>query len=663
MNTTLTSTLILKLQDQITGPTNQAAAALRSFQQAANGVSGSGGGLARAAANLRAAADSHRKTFDSLKGQFVTNAAAMAGFVAAIAGPVKAAANFQTTLVDIAQKIDGTIEKTVDLGEKIKNLSRGSGQSPQQIAGGVDTLIGMGVSKDDALTMAPPIAKAATAYRASITDLAKAATAALQNLKIPAEQLGKVLDVMAQAGKAGAFELKDMAQYIPALAAAYQGLGQTGVPALTDIAAALEIVRKGTGDSATAATNLQNVLQKIQSPTVSKNFEKYGIDIRKRLKDGLASGESPLDTLVKATTEALKGDLSKIGDIFEDAQAQAGLRALIQNYEEFKRIRDEAGKAGGVVDKDFEMRIVTLQAKFDTLLASLNGLAISIGQALTPALGALADAITPVIYQLDDFIVAHPDLTAGVFVAAGGFLAMSFALTSVRLAIAGINLATLAGLSTLATTAPAAGGWLKLALGLGAVAAALAAIDRNKDAIKGFFESKRPPGSEPLTDTKGGPFEITDNIAGYLKQMLFERMGFDKDDSLISILKESFRERKIEDLPKIPHSGKGDLPPGVKLPGSQSNLIFGPGGAGGGTDAKPKISLAGAEQAKADADEVTRSLSELDRMAVAPYIDASSISHTLSLLRQLKGEMNGLRKPAINPIHLVYADLDSSLLG
>ncbi|NKC48103.1 phage tail tape measure protein [Ochrobactrum anthropi ATCC 49188] len=55
--------------------------------------------------------------------------------------------------------------------------------------------------------------RAATAYRAEVDDLAKAGFAALDNLKVPATDFGKALDAMAQAGKEGAFELRDMAQY------------------------------------------------------------------------------------------------------------------------------------------------------------------------------------------------------------------------------------------------------------------------------------------------------------------------------------------------------------------------------------------------------------------------------------------------------------------
>ena len=302
------------------------------------------------------------------------------------------------------------------------------------------------------------------------------------------------------------------------------------------------------------------------------------------------------------------------------------------------------------------MRIDTLQGKFNTLLSSINSIAITIGQTLAPSLGALADAITPVIQQFESFIAAHPDITAGVILAAGGFLTLSFALTGVRLAIAGINLATLTGLSALATTAPAAGGWLKLAFGLGAVAAALSAIDQNKDAIKNFFESMRVSGGDPLTDTKGGPFEITDNVAGYLKQLMFEKLGADKDASLISILKDYFKQRQIEDLPQIP--AKGDLPPGVSLPRAQPRLIFGPSGADGGGEAKPKISLAGAGQAKSDAKEVADSLASLNRLTVVPTIGQASINDTIRKVRQLKGELESLNSlnSSISTTRGVHAD-------
>ena len=528
MNSTLTSTLILKLVDGITGPSGRAAAALKALRRSADGVNVSGNRLEVAAGHLRAAAAQHMKTLDMLRSKFAASAVATAAYAAAIMVPVKAAKEFETVLMDIAQKADMSRERAAALGSTLTKLATEVRRSAQDLAVGVDALVGMGLSPDDAAALIGPIGKAATAYRAEIEDLSRAGYAALENLKIPASEFGRVLDVMAQAGKDGAFELRDMAGYLPSIAAAYQGLGQNGVPALADLAAALEVVRKGTGDSASAATNLENVLQKIASPLTAKKFAKFGIDIRKELKKSIEKGESPLDMLVRLTNKALKGDLSKLGDLFEDAQVQKGIRALIQNYGEFLKIRERASKAKGVVNDDFERRLTTTQAKFDKLSAAAKTLAITIGNNLAPAVGAMAEKLADAAVALNDLATAHPQLVSGVILAVGALLTLRTAILGVRLAAIALSVVSLKGLADIAAlgSASTSAGLLRTAGAIGAIAAALMLVDTYSPKMKEWLESVRPKRADgkqnaPLPDD-GMPKVIGGDVAAKAGQVTRE---------------------------------------------------------------------------------------------------------------------------------------------
>ena len=334
----LTSKLIVELVDRLTGPVRGVNAALN---------------------KLKAAQDRNNARLDALRGRMVEAGAVAYGLARAVAAPVNAATAFETKLEDIGQKIDEPVEKLPELGRAIRAVAKDTSQSASAIAEGMDVLAGMGARRDDALGLLKPIGRAATAYNAQIADLSQAGFAALDNLKVPAEQFGAALDAMAQAGKAGAFELKDMAQYFPELGAGYQALGQTGVPAVADLAAALQIVRKGTGDSASAATNLSNILQKAYAPKTIRAFKAMGIDLRKSMDLAQGKGMSPIEAITEITNEALGGDLSRLGDLFADAQVQQGLRPLIQNLELSRQIRAEAMDAQGVVEDDYLRRLET----------------------------------------------------------------------------------------------------------------------------------------------------------------------------------------------------------------------------------------------------------------------------------------------------------------
>lgn len=425
MAKTLTSSLIVRLIDQVSAPARKVSGALLGINKAATGG-------ASVTARLAAAQERNNRALDRARAGLFDAAAGFYTLKAAFGAPLNAAANFETQLEDIGQKIDKSVEDLPVLGEKIKQIARDTNQATTQIASAIDALVGRGASEEVALAAADPIGKAATAYRAATDDLASASWAAVDNLKVPADQIETALDMMAQAGKDGAFELRDMAQYFPSLGAAYQGLGQTGVNAVGDLAAALQVVRKGTGDASSAATNLQNVLQKIYAPATVKKFSDNDIDIFKEMAAAAERGLTPIEAIAEITNKTLKGDLSKLGNLFEDAQVQAGMRALIQNMDEYRRIRAETLKASGVVDADFERRIRTARGAMDRWNASIENLNITLGTTLLPVLNDVLDKIIPIINKVGEWVSANPQLASGIATAAAGLIAFKVAIAGLK---------------------------------------------------------------------------------------------------------------------------------------------------------------------------------------------------------------------------------------
>lgn len=321
--------------------------------------------------------------------------AAALGTGTAIAAPVvatvKESSDFQSTMTDIAQKADMARDQAEKMGRAFDVLGPKVAQLPADLAAGVDVLAGRGLDPRRGGKMIEPIGRAATAYKAKVNDLADATFSTVDNLKVPIGQTAKALDVMAAAGKAGAFEMKDMAQYFPALTASANALGQKGVPAVADLAAALQITRKGAGDSSTAANNLQNLLNKINTEDTIKNFKQFGIDLPKAMKKAAKDGKSPIEAIAELTSKATKGDLSKLAFLFGDAQVQAALRPLLQNMDLYRKIRADALDATGTVEADFNERMQDTAAKWQRTKASAQALAHTIGRGLLPAANWLAE--------------------------------------------------------------------------------------------------------------------------------------------------------------------------------------------------------------------------------------------------------------------------------
>ena len=410
---------------------------------------------------------------------------------APIVAGVQAAQEYESVMTDIGQKADLSREKTAELGKSLLIAARAANQMPADMQAGVDALAGMGASVPDAARMMTPIGRAATAYKAEIADLSNAAYAVKDNLKVPVDQTARVIDVMAAAGKAGAFEIKDMAGAFPALTASYQALGQNGVAAVADLAAGLQIARKGAGDSASAGTNLANVLQKISSPATNKAFEKMGVNLPNALKKAYREGKTPLEAIAEITNKTLKGDLSKLGYLFEDAQVQQGLRPLIQNMQLFRQIRSDAMGANGTTDRDFAERMKDSAEQTKALKTNAATLAVTLGAQLLPTVNAGLASLNNFATRIGDLANRHPTLVKGLVIGAAAFAALFLVVGGGAIAVAGL-IAPFAALSFAAGALgigllPVIGIAAAVVAGVVALGTAAYAVYANWGAITGFF--------------------------------------------------------------------------------------------------------------------------------------------------------------------------------
>lgn len=378
----------------------------------------------------------------SRAGQALAVSAAAGAAAAAVAVPLKnefdIGAEFNSRMTDIRQKAGLSRVEGEKLATQLKAGAVAANQLPQAMQDSADSLAGFGLDVPVAVNLTKPIGRASTAYKAEMEDLSKASFSVIDNLKVAANEteLGKVLDAMAYAGKRGAFEIKDMAGAFPSLTANYQALGQKGVSAAADLAASLQIVRKGAGSSEEAATNLENVLQKIGSPETERKFAKLGVNLRSELKKAADAGKTPIEAISEITNKALGGDLSRLGSLFEDAQVQKGLRPLIQNLDELRSIRAGALAAGGTVDRDFSDRMLDDAEKAKALRIAAMDARLAFSSALAPVLTPLINKIAEGARHFQAWTKEHPKLVA--FFAKGGVALAIFlgAIAAIALVVA-----------------------------------------------------------------------------------------------------------------------------------------------------------------------------------------------------------------------------------
>jgi len=400
----------------------------------------------------------------ALQSSGAANVAGGIGLAAPIVLAGKAAMDFSSGMVDIQQKANLSNAETQAMARNIMAAADAAHQLPEAMRAGVDTLAGFGLDPRQAQLMIGSIGRLGTAFKVDIADGAAAAFANLNNLKVGIGETGRALDIMAAGGNAGAFEVKDMARYFPGLTAQMQSLGQSGLGAVADLTAALQIARRASGTSEEAATNVQNLLAKINSPTVIASFQKkFGVDLPAALKRAYAEGKSPMEALADVTSKALGGDLSKLGFVVEDMQAQSALRALILNMKDYRDMRAQIAQSGGTTAQAFAQREAQdASVVWQSFLGTASALAITLGTTLLPSASAFLGTINGMIQRANQWAQANPQLASGLMTLATAFIAGKVALGSFQFGF-GTVLNTVATARNVFTMASSAFGGLRMA--------------------------------------------------------------------------------------------------------------------------------------------------------------------------------------------------------
>jgi len=410
-----------------------------------------------------------------LRGQTKETAATAAVVAAPLILALRKGINFQDQLRDIRITAGFDATQEAELGKMIRSTSINARQETGDVSTGVGVLVAGGLSDLTALKEYTPImAEVATATSASMEDLGKSTIALRDSMKISSTDYKSAMNMIVAGSKAGQFEMESMAKWLPELASAYGGMGQTGTKAVAELTAALQIAKMGAGSADEAANNYKNFLSKLTSPDTIKAFNDAGIDLqasmRNMAKDGLSPMKSMLNIVetylgnagpeaatkyknaleIKDQTEretALQrlDEAYKLGELFRDQQAMSFLRSGLANRDKMEQIESESTAAAkqDVVGKDFALRMDTAGSSLKSFQIGMGELGLAISDGLLPSLNELLKTVIPVVHSFSGWIKENPALVSGLIKFAAGAVALRIGLLGVaytaNLGMSGLN--------------------------------------------------------------------------------------------------------------------------------------------------------------------------------------------------------------------------------
>jgi TP901 family phage tail tape measure protein len=396
--------------------------------------------------------------------------------VGTLAVPTKVSADFGAIVRDIAIKA-GIANKPQEqeMSRKIIDTSRDTGMARNDVADVVNQLVGAGMELSKALEYAPVAAKFVVGQGSSGVDTAKMINALGQNAKITdPKQMQQALEAIAYQGQAGSFEAADMAKWFPELLANMGSLGITGMDAVTQLGAMLQVQMKSAGGADEAANNLKNWMGKIGSGETVQAYKKAGIDYKGSMQTGLQNGMSTLETSMalaqkyiqatdpkraaamaeatakiskesdpekaKAMMASLEESL-RTGDLFADMQVKAALSAYMQNKALYSQLKNDSRDATGILDKNLSERRESSSQKWAEMAQSMDDAMRSVGDALRPVTDTVAETLTKVTKGITSLSDSTPGVVTGIALVGGGMVTLAGLFSSFKMAKGVFNLA------------------------------------------------------------------------------------------------------------------------------------------------------------------------------------------------------------------------------
>ncbi|MBP7546361.1 MAG: hypothetical protein KA754_00255 [Corallincola sp.] len=285
----------------------------------------------RAMGLVRMSTDAASRGIDSLGNRYVALGTAMVGGAA-----VRGYAQLDRRISRIAIAADISRDKAKELKDEINAVSNTKGIriDPNEATSAVEEILTKTGDLAYAIENLPNIAAVIQATGASGLEVGGIFTEFKKLAIDSSEAAMKAIDTLNMQGKQGAFTLANMAKEGPKIFAAYAATGREGASAVTELGAALQIIRQGVGSDAEAVTAFESIIRDITRPETVKKLKQLGnIDVfdPEKLKQGKEVMRS-LPVLIEEIVTKSGGLSSNLSMLNLTDEAKRALKPVIAEY-------------------------------------------------------------------------------------------------------------------------------------------------------------------------------------------------------------------------------------------------------------------------------------------------------------------------------------------
>jgi len=355
---------------------------------------------------------------------------------------------FEDQMAEVRAVTQATAAQFKLLTAQSKELGRTTSFTAKAVASAQAELGRAGFNPSDIRKSTASILSLARGTKTELSQAAQIGADSLRAFRLEAKLMPQVADVLTATTNNSSQGLVDLFEALKTVGPVAADVGAT----ITDTAAAIGVLANNGIKGTLAGNALKRAYLNLADPSIRKKIEGLTkiktTDAAGNLRP-LASVISEIGKATAAMPNAKRLDI--FSQIFGD-RAVVAASAFAGSAANFTDLQGVLDNAAGTAARTAKMMDDTLGGSFRRLASAAEGIAIAVGEAIAPAVGALAETFTKVAGAVTAFVEKNRTLVVGMAAGAAALIIAGTGLVAVGVA-ASVAASALSGLGTAARVA------------------------------------------------------------------------------------------------------------------------------------------------------------------------------------------------------------------
>lgn len=360
---------------------------------------------------------------------------------------VRTFASFEQTMARVQAVSGATAEEFEQLTALAKEMGTTTVFTANQSAQALAFMAQAGLDVNEQLSGLPAVLELAAAGQLELAAAADIVTNVMAGFGLSADNLTRANDVLVTGFTQANTDLLQLGQAFKLAGPVAKAAGLS----FEETAAALALMGNAGIQASMAGTGLRGAISRLLNPG------KESADIIRQLGLEVTDSGGKMMSMTSIIRQLEDTGLTA-GDamqLFGQRAGPAMLALVSQGSEALAELTSSMEDSGGTAKRIAERQLDTFQGQITLLRSAVEGLALSIGQVLVPAIAVIADIIRPIVAAMANWVEKHKSLAQVLTIAIASLGALLLVIGPLLIVLpslaAGIGLVT--GAFTALTTA------------------------------------------------------------------------------------------------------------------------------------------------------------------------------------------------------------------